>query len=118
MINRKRKGLPKNFVTKQSSKRIDTVSNGLNILTKFRDKKQILCVSTIYNSDPVSVENDIKKTKKIVPNCIFKYSKNMRGVDLMDQQIQLYRFPHKSKKWWKRISFHILEIAVYNSYIV
>jgi len=40
----------------------------------------------------------------------------MRGVDLMDEEIQFYRFPHRSTKWWRRVFYHIFEIAVYNSY--
>lgn len=41
----------------------------------------------------------------------------MKGVDLMDQEIQTYKFPHKSLKWWKRIFYHLLEISINNARI-
>jgi len=46
-----------------------------------------------------------------------QYRKNMKGVDLMDQEIQVYKFPHKSIKWWKPIFFHLLEIIINNARI-
>jgi len=88
------------------------------MLTKFYDKKKILCASTVYNCNSVIIENEKKKLKKNVPNCLFNYSQNMRGTDYMDQQIYFYRFPHKSKKWWRRIFYHIFEISIHNSYLI
>jgi len=64
MINKRRKGLPAEFVNKKSINSIEIVSNGIVMLTKFFDKKQMLCASTIYNSDPVLIENDKKKLKR------------------------------------------------------
>lgn len=42
----------------------------------------------------------------------------MRGVDLMDQAIQYYRYPHRSYKWWKPIFLHCFDIAVNNALIM
>jgi len=36
----------------------------------------------------------------------------------MDEEIHFYKFPHKSHKWWKRVFYHIFEIATYNSYLI
>jgi len=61
MINKRRKGLPKDFIEKENEKKINCTSNGIIMLTKFIDKKTMLCASTVYNSDPVEIE---KKNKK------------------------------------------------------
>ena len=42
----------------------------------------------------------------------------MLGVDKLDQLISYYSFLHKSIKWWRKIFFWILEVAVINSYII
>jgi len=42
----------------------------------------------------------------------------MRGVDFFDQQMRYYSFLHGSKKWYKKIAFYFLEVAVLNSYVI
>ena len=42
----------------------------------------------------------------------------MNGVDLADQYTVYYSFIRKSKKWWKKVSFWLLEVAMVNSYIL
>jgi len=44
--------------------------------------------------------------------------KIMRGIDLMDQELQYYKFPHKTKKWWLRVFHHILEISAFNAFLI
>jgi hypothetical protein len=42
----------------------------------------------------------------------------MLGVDKLDQFASYYSFLHKSVKWWRKIFFWMLEVAVINSYII
>ena len=42
----------------------------------------------------------------------------MYGVDKLDQLVSYYSFLHKSVKWWRKIFFWCLEVAVVNSYII
>ena len=35
-----------------------------------------------------------------------------------DQMIMYYGFSHRSVKWWKRVFFHLLDVALVNSYIL
>ena len=57
---------------------------------------------------------------------IHDYNQNMGGVDRNDQMILYYGYSHRfaiklcyrSKKWWKRIFFHILDLAVVNANIL
>ena len=39
-------------------------------------------------------------------------------VIISDQLLMYYGFSHRSVKWWKRISFHILDLALVNSHIL
>ena len=52
------------------------------------------------------------------PTVIADYNKYMLGVDKLDQLTSYYSFLHKSVKWWRKVFFWILEVAVVNSYIL
>jgi hypothetical protein len=42
----------------------------------------------------------------------------MKGVDLCDQMVGYYLLNHRSKKWWRRIFFYLMEVSAYNVYII
>lgn len=42
----------------------------------------------------------------------------MGGVDFFDQYMSFYNMNHKSRRWWIKILFYLLEACVVNSYIV
>ncbi len=41
----------------------------------------------------------------------------MFGVDKLDQLVSYYSFLHKNVKWWRKVFFWCLEVAVVNSII-
>ena len=63
-----------------------------------------------------------KKSKEFLeeefPNTVSIYSRLMKGVDLSNQIISYYELNRKTIKWWKRIFFHLLDIAIVNSFII
>ena len=46
------------------------------------------------------------------------YNTYMGGVDKDNQLVTYYGFPHFSKKWWKRIFFHMVDTTLVNAYIM
>ena len=46
------------------------------------------------------------------------YNQYMLGVDKLDQLASYYSFLNKSVKWWRKVLFWMLEIAVINAYII
>jgi hypothetical protein len=52
------------------------------------------------------------------PDCVIEYNKYMGGVDLMDQYLQYYEYPHRSHKWYMPLYHRILETAIINGYIL
>ncbi|KAG5892502.1 hypothetical protein JTB14_015412 [Gonioctena quinquepunctata] len=46
------------------------------------------------------------------------YNKHMGGVDQADRLRQAYCIKRRSRKWWHRLCFGIVDIAFVNSYIL
>ena len=40
-----------------------------------------------------------------------------RCVDKLDQLVTYYGFYHHSKKWWKRVFFHLVDVSLVNAYL-
>jgi len=91
LIKKSRKHLPQIFKTTKNTKPIEYTSNGTIGLVKWLDKKQLLCATTVHGKDEVISHSGSPNEKKL-PQCISKYSENMRGVDLMDQCISIIVF--------------------------
>jgi len=98
------------------------------------DKKLLLCVWRTHKKKLVYILSSlldssmqwterfcVKKKEKISikrPAILEAYNENMRGVDFFDQQIRYYSFLHRSKKWYLKIAYYFLEVAVLNSYVI
>jgi hypothetical protein len=63
-----------------------------------------------------------RKTKTYIdvfcPQIINQYNKHMGGVDLMDSHIGRHRIKMKSRKWYFRLFYHMLDLTVINSWIL
>lgn len=46
------------------------------------------------------------------------YNQSMGGVDLFDQKLGSYSFPHKSSKWYMTVFHRLREVALTNAYVV
>ncbi|CAH2010637.1 unnamed protein product [Acanthoscelides obtectus] len=51
------------------------------------------------------------------PEMLQFYNAHMGGVDLTDQIVSLYDFERKSGKWWKKVFYKVLMMAVVNAHI-
>lgn len=65
-------------------------------------------------------DKDGKTEKKEVPipSIIFSYNCFMSGIDRSDQLINNYNVLRQTKKYWKTLFLHFIDIAVVNSYIL
>ena len=101
-------------------------SNGPVLAVSWVDKKCIFFVSTIHVADadegvPCAVVRKGKGGSKenfSCPPLLFDYIKHMRGVDRGDQLVSYYTVGRRSRKWWRRVFFYILDCSILNSFVL
>lgn len=92
-------------------------------VTKWADNKCVTLASS-YAADnrETFVKRYCKASKRKVdvkcPTVISEYNQHMGGVDLAGMFVSLYRTGSKSRKWYKRIYYHLIDICVNNAWLV
>ncbi|GBM28228.1 PiggyBac transposable element-derived protein 4 [Araneus ventricosus] len=114
-----RKDVPKELQKKKLKLgEICAYQRGKVCLIKWMDKKAVSLLSTIHN--PIMIEvpsykNEVRKKPKVV----MEYNNTMGGVDRMDQHLTNYPVTKKrGKKYYKKIFFHLLEVSLWNAFVL
>ena len=96
--------------------------SGPLLCLKFRDKKDIFMLSSQHSE---SMEDACRSRGRpsvahvrSKPGSIIEYNRNMGSVDWQDQLLEPYSAARKSMKWYKKLSFHLLQLAMLNSHIL
>ncbi|XP_046685568.1 piggyBac transposable element-derived protein 3-like [Homalodisca vitripennis] len=86
------------------------------------DSKPVYLASNCHGNEETKVKRVVKKdgTRAEVPcpTVVFDYNKGMGGVDLADRYRALYCVDRKSRKWWHRLFFWMLDIAFVNAFVI
>lgn len=93
------------------------------LICKWYDNKPVLVGSNVHGVEPsTDVRRFDRKDRRHIlverPRLIGEYNKNMGGVDKCDMMLALYRTKLKTKKWYKRIFTHLLDLCVVNSWFL
>ncbi|CAB4043729.1 Hypothetical predicted protein, partial [Paramuricea clavata] len=93
------------------------------IVVKWLDNNAVHVASNFVGVEPLgSVERwcpEDKKKKKIqCPQLILRYNKSMGGVDKADMLISLYRIRTKTKRWYIKIFWHLVDMAKVNAWLL
>lgn len=109
------RGTVKEFVTTVDGTQISCV--------RWYDNKVVSLLSTFVGVEPLAkVKRWSSRDKATIeidcPQVIRVYNEHMGGVDLLDSLLGLYRIHIRSKKWYHRIFFHLVDLCVVNSWIL
>lgn len=90
---------------------------------KWMDNRGVVVVTTFESAYPLTnVTRFEKKEKKVIsvpcPRAIITYNKFMGGVDLIDGLVAYYRIDLRSRKYYMRIFYHFLDMAVVNGWLI
>lgn len=75
-------------------------------------KKDVVVVTTLKS--PIKLVSD----KKGKPTAIINYNKTKGAVDTVDRMISSYSCARTNRRWPMRLFFHIVNVALHNSYIL
>lgn len=113
-----RKPSPKCIVSKKLAKgEMIWRRTGNVYVTKWKDKRDVLSITTAHHPCLIEVTNS-RGQKKIKPVDVAAYNENMAGIDRADQLLSYYSSPRKTIRWYKKVLFHILDMAVWNSFFI
>ena len=89
------------------------------------DSKPVSMLTTLYSAnDQVTCKRKTKQqgvySELTIPQhrAIHKYNQFMNGVDKSDQMLSYHNISRKCIRWWKTLFFHLIDIAVANSFIL
>jgi len=87
---------------------------------KWMDTRVVHAISTAFSPSEMKeakrTQTDGTAVKIKCPKSIMEYTRRMGGVDRFDRQCALYSVSRKSKKWWLKIFYFILDAAVVNAF--
>ncbi|GBO03512.1 PiggyBac transposable element-derived protein 4 [Araneus ventricosus] len=113
-----RKGLP--ALLKSSSVKkgeIIAFQKGKMCVMKWKDKKPLHMLSTFHNADMMEVKSKKENSAvKVKPKAVVLYNATMSGVDRSDQYYPVAR--NQQRKYYKKIFRHLLNQAVWNSFVI
>ena len=110
-VRANRIGMPKplvegNFRTGQ----MDFRRKGQVLCVRWKDKRDVNMLTTKHLPNMREVVTRVERKQK--PECNLDYTKNMAGVDHSDQMIAYAPLHRKTIKWWKKLSFHLITLAM------
>ncbi|KAL3229427.1 hypothetical protein MRX96_023610 [Rhipicephalus microplus] len=96
--------------------------NGL-VICQWYDNRTVTIGSNKHSVNPVgSCRRCDRKNKSFLEvqrlSLVRVYNQSMGGVDRADQLPAFYRNDLKTKKWYKRVVFHLLDLAIVNSWLL
>ena len=87
---------------------------------KWMDTRIVHVISTAFSPSEMQhakrTQRDGTSVQIQCPKSIVEYTRRMGGVDRFDRQRALYSVSRKSKKWWLRIFYFIVDAAVVNAF--
>ena len=90
-------------------------SSGPIVVCKWKDKRDVLCISNAHVPSLVATQNR-HGAAKVKPNIVRDYNLHMSGIDRSDQMLSYYSGLRKTIRWYKKIGVHMLEKMVNNAF--
>jgi hypothetical protein len=87
------------------------------------DNKQVMLMSTFAGETPVAqVSRFDRKCKQTIqiscPRVVIHYNRHMGGVDLHDSLLGRHRNKMRSKKWYMRLFYHLIDVTIVNAWLL
>jgi hypothetical protein len=92
------------------------------VATLWQDKRTVRFLSTCSAPEGDATVTRRRDSKDLLqlpcPPVVKIYTKYMGGVDRSDRMVRTYSSSRKSKKWWYRLFYYLLDTSLANSFIL
>src|SRR4051812_36173801 len=90
------------------------------LVLKWKARRDVHMLSTIHELSMISTRklDHITNEPIMKPICIKEYNENMGAIDKSDTQISFLECVRKTIKWYKKFFFHLLDVTLYNAFIL
>lgn len=93
------------------------------VYARWKDNKDVTLLSTYVGQEPTLTAKRYNRSTRQhdfvpVPQIIKCYNLHMGGVDLLDSVIGRARIIMRSRKWYMRIFYHLLDFAICNAWFL
>jgi hypothetical protein len=96
--------------------------SGNFVATIWQDKRAVRFLSTCCKPEGKDVVERKRKNQETLslscPPVVVLYNQYMGGVDRSDRMVRTYSVSRPSKKWWFRLFYYFVDMAVANSFIL
>ncbi len=99
---------------------VECRQNRTQLVVKWHDKRDVLMLTTVHSSmmSATGKVDHVTGERKVKPHCVLEYNKKMGAVDRADMVKGFLECARKTRKWYKKIFFYLLDTAVLNSHNV
>ncbi|XP_061717571.1 piggyBac transposable element-derived protein 4-like [Cydia pomonella] len=113
-----RKDNPKEITQKKLKKNQHVWTRKNNVyVSKWVDKRPVLMITTCNHPKLIEVSNRFG-VSSMKPEEVSQYNQFMSGIDRADQMVAYYSSPRKTLRWYRKVFFHVLDLAVWNSFFI
>lgn len=88
----------------------------------WKDKKNVNFLNTAINPEEFTTVKRKMKDGQVIdvpcPSAVAFYNCNMGGVDLHDQKRKYISCSRKSQKWWPRLFYFFVDVAIVNAHVL
>lgn len=119
-----RKFLPEEYKQRENLSPGDHIfwQSGNLVATIWKDKKAVRLLSTCCEPEGTDSVKRRRGSQGPVqlscPPSLKLYSRYMGGVDRSDRMVRTYSVSRRSKKWWYRLFYYLVDTSVANSFIL
>nr|XP_015196272.1 PREDICTED: piggyBac transposable element-derived protein 4-like [Lepisosteus oculatus] len=130
MMRDNREGFPRTTENRMPKKAkrgtLRWLRNGNLLFTKWMDKREVTMCSSIHKAYKGEIAHrrvrnqagSLKMKMLPVPTPVRAYSQHTGGVSLSDSRVNFCSRLQKTRKWYKKVFFHFIDMVVVNSYLL
>lgn len=118
-VKSNRVGMPK-YTQQLKAGDTEIQNDGTMVALRWQDKREVRMLTTEHKIEMVRTGKINFQTKEHImkPNCINDYNLHMGSVDRSDMMIVHVECIRRSTRWYKKLFFHLLDIAILNSHAI